>query len=237
MPKTKPYSGKIERQLAIELLNASGQRDPDNRLLGDALVHTAELMADLAERANKYLADSEFSEIVADHLARKMNKRGHAEIVVSSEGQVRLDITYEEKPKRRKSTRTRRVPLLAELRAKAKELGADISQFGTKRRAIWEHLSTVEGGDPVEPPKAPKASVKAPKTPEDNGPMSAGPDETRVSAPPSTKPPKKGFVKTGDPVAPVVVDAGSTPKPNLRKLVADAKDVDIQSLIESEEGA
>ena len=232
MPKTKPYSGTIERQLAIELLNASGQRDPDGRLLGDALIHTAELMADLAEKSNKFLGDSEFSEIVADHLARKINKRGHAEIVVSPEGRVRLDITYEEKPKRRKS-RTRRVPLLAELRAKAVELGADITPFGTKRRAIWEHLQQVESGGPVEPPKTVKNGRKPPKA-EDPGPMSAGPDETRVSPTPSTKPPKKSFVSTGDPVEPVVVDAGSTPKPDLRKLVADAKDVDIASLIESE---
>jgi len=233
MPKTKPYSGTIERQLAIELLNASGQRDPDGRLLGDALVHTAELMADLAEKANKYLSDSEFSEIVAEHLARKINKRGHAEIVVSSEGRVRLDITYEEKPKQRRKSRTRRVPLLAELRAKAEELGADITQFGTKRRAIWEHLQQVEGGDPVEAPTVAKNSRKAPKV-EDPGPMSAGPDETRVSPPPSTKPPKKASVNPGARVEPVVVDAGSTPKPDLRKLVADAKEVDIARLIESE---
>lgn len=237
MPKTKPYLGTIDRQLAIELLNASGQRDPDGRLLGDALLHTAELMADLADRANKYLADSEFSEIVAGHLARKMNKRGHAEIIVTSEGQVRLDITYEEKPKRRK-TRVRRVPLLDELRAKAKSLGADIEQFGTKRRAIWEYLQHYENGSVPEAPKATKSSPKATSPSSegglDNGPMSAGADETRVSETPATKPPKKSFVQTGDHVETVVVDAGTTPKTNLRKLVQDAKDVDIQSLIESE---
>jgi hypothetical protein len=231
MPKTKPYSGTVERRLAIELLNSSGQRTEEGVLLGDALVKTAEQMAVLAEQANKYLADSEFAEIVADHLARKLNKRGHAEISVTSEGRVRLNVTYASKPKRRK-TRQRRVPLLADLRTRAKELNVDISKFGTKRKAIHEYLQAVESGEAIKTPQKPQKPVEEP----DQGPMSAGPDETRVSPAPAQKPPKRGFIKTGEPVTPVVVNAGGAQKKGLRQLVAEAKDIDIASLIESEEG-
>jgi len=231
MPKTKPYETKLDRDLAINLLNSSGERHGDG-MLGDALLQTAVELAELAKKANKFLGDSEFSEIVADHLARKHNKRGHAEIKVSPDGNVRLIVTYEEKPKARK-TRTRRAPLLKELRAKAEELGVDISEFGIKRRQIWEHLQRVEAGEVVT--KKPKA--KKPKPDADNGPMSAGPDETRVSAPPTQKPPKKPVVPTSA-SSTLIVNAGSTPKlsgkRDLRALAEKAKDVDIAALLDSE---
>lgn len=235
MPKTKPYETKIDRDLAIQLLNSSGENSGDG-LLGDELVRTAAQLADLAAKANKFLKESEFSEIVADHLARKHNKRGHAEINVSVDGHVMLVVTYEEKPKARRKTRTRRAPLLKELRAKAEELGVDITEFGIKRRQIWEHLQRVESGEVVT--KKPKKAAPEPKE-ADNGPMSAGPDETRVSAPPTQKPPKKPVVETGRPdTSPVIVDAGPTPKvpgkKDLRALAEKSKDVDIAALIDSE---
>jgi len=245
MPKTKPYETKIDRDLAIQLLNSSGENS-ESGLLGDALVRTAAQLADLAEKANKFLKESEFSEIVADHLARKHNKRGHAEINVSRDGHVMLIVTYEEKPKARRKSRTRRAPLLKELRAKAEELGVDITEFGIKRRQIWEHLQRVESGEvvtkkPKKTPSEPKPESEAKKPPPeaDNGPMSAGPDETRVSAPPTQKPPRKPVVETVRAVvSPVIVDAGSTPKlsvkKDLRALAEKSKDVDIAALIDSE---
>jgi len=233
MAKTKPYETKIDRDLAINLLNSSGESYGEEGLLGDALVRTAAQLAELAAKANQFLTDSEFSEIVADHLARKHNKRGHAEINVSVDGHVMLIVTYEEKPKARRKSRTRRVPLLKELREKAEKLDIDISEFGIKRRQIWEHIQKVEEGGVVT--KKPKKT-----TPEvDNGPMSAGPDETRVSPPPTQLPPKKTVVAPVTPAtSPVIVDAGSTPKPSgkrdLRALAEKSKDVDIAALIDSE---
>jgi hypothetical protein len=231
MAKKKPYETKIDRTLAIQLLNSSGEKFGDE-MLGDALVRTAKQMADLAKTANKFLDESEFSGIVAEYLARKFNKRGHAEIDVSSEGHVCLIVSYDEKPKQPK-TRTRRVPLLKELRATAKEQGVDITQFGTKRRAIYEHLQNTKAGVVVQPEPEPEPPT------EDNGPMSAGPDSVRSSPVPVIKPPKKAVAA---PVVTtssgVIVDAGSTPKAppkkDLRRLAAEAKEVDIAALIDSE---
>jgi hypothetical protein len=115
-----------------------------------------------------------------------------------------------------------------DLRKKAVELGVDISQFGTKRKKIWEYLQGLEGHSGTQVVE------------DDAGPMSAGFDETRVIPSPTDKlPSKKGFIKTGDPVSPVILDAGTTPPSqgrgkDLRRLVQVAGEVDIQSLLDSD---
>ena len=80
--------------------------------------------------------------------------------------------------------------------------------------------------------------------------MSAGPDETKVGAPPDdVKPPKRGFVKTSEAISgPVVVaveevegQAKNGPKGakkgsrrSMKQLVKDSKDVDITDLLASD---
>ena len=144
MPKAKPYCGPIDANLAAQLLNSSGVT-LDDVPLGDALRDSAEQLENLVGRARKALEASEFAQIVAEHLTNKMNRRGTSVITVSDTGQVTLEINYEEIPVRRgKTQRTRRVPLMEELKAKAEGLGVDISEFGIKRKKIWEHLQSVE---------------------------------------------------------------------------------------------
>lgn len=260
MPKAKPYSGAVEDKLAAQLLNSTGET-VDGVPLGDALQEARHRLKGLVERANGALDDSEFAGIVAEHLANKMGRRGYANVSVSSTGDVTLEISYEEKKKRRrKSQRRSDVPLMDELKARAAELGVDITEFGIKRKKIHEFLQKVEaGGVPAKEPSTPKRGKKTPEVktandpPEDDpGPMSAGPDETKVTpAPDDPKPPKRGFVKTSEAVtSPVVLeipsdDAKNGAKPakskeegrkgrSMRELVKDASEVDISDLLSSD---
>ena len=263
MPKAKPYSGPIDANLAAQLLNSSGAT-VDDVPLGDALRAGAANLEKLVALARGALDSSEFAQIVADHLAIKMNRRGASTLSVSDTGQVILQISYEDAPTRQtRPQRKRRVPLIKELRAQAEALGVDISRFGIKRKEIWAYLQEVEakqGGKPKSEsrkkrrsePRSEPPKVQATETvdEEDPGPMSAGPDETKVTPPPDeVKPSKKGFVKTAEAVeGPVVLDpeeAEETVKNgpkggkkggrrSMRQLVQDSKDVDITDLLASE---
>jgi hypothetical protein len=267
MPKAKPYFGAVEDKLAAQLLNSTGET-VDGVPLGDALQEVHRRLADLVERANAALEGSEFADIVAEHLANKLGRRGFANIGVSDSGDVTLEISYEEKKRRRRrSPRRSDVPLMDDLKARAVELGVDISEFGIKRKKIHEFLQKVEAGEiPVQtlsPPSKrkkstetkPVAEVKTANDPsdEDPGPMSAGPDETKVTpAPDDPKPPpKRGFMKTSEAVtSPVVLEMPSNEIKNggksaksqeegrkgrsMRDLVKDAAEVDITDLLSSE---
>lgn len=269
MPKAKPYSGPVEDKLARQVLNSTGETrniNGEDLLLGDALIRTAKLLEQIVDQANTLLDGNEFAAIVAEHLANKLNRRGNAEIAVTKSGQVELYISYEEHPARHVSVeppkRQRKVPLMKELKAKAKKLGVEIpEELGIKRRKIHEWLGKVEKGE-IKPKGAKRksAAIQTANDPPDPdpGPMSAGPDETRVSpAPDDPKPPKKrGFVKTSEAVSkPVVVttdepaedkpapakaakpakpqeDSGQ--RPDMRQLVKDSKDVSISELLASD---
>jgi len=279
MPKAKPYSGAVDPKLVAQLFKSTGVTI-DEVPLGEALEEARLRLADVVERANKSLDSSDFAPIMAEHLANKLGRRGHAQIRIADSGDVFLDITYDETQAGEPAPKPKRVstvPLMDALKAKAKELGVDISEFGIKRKKIHAFLQKVEAGEveagEIEPePKAkpkselePKPKPKAKPKPEiktandapedDLGPMSAGPDETRVSAPPDdVKPPKKGFVKTSQAVSsPVVVDMQSAvPKStpsgansaksqeeagkgrSMRDLVKDADGVDIADLLMSD---
>ena len=278
MPKAKPYSGPVDDKLAAQLLNSTGATAGD-RLLGDALIEARRQVEHLVERANDVLETSDFAKIVAEHLAAKMNRRGNAEIGVADTGHIKLYISYDDQSARRPAPPKAKLPLLEDLKARAGKMGVDISEFGIKRKKILEHLDGIESGE-IKPPKAKPRRKKAPpvqkvqtaqepppvqKAPpvqkvqtaqeppeEDPGPMSAGPDETRVSAPPDDpKPPKKrNIVKKADEAAgPVVVGTAAASEkssnsvksqgargsgPNMRDLVQESKEVSIADLLHSE---
>jgi len=267
MPKAKPYSGPVDEELARQILNSTGFKvdvGGETLLLGDALIKTAWSLRELIRISNEKLEGNEFAKIVAEHLANKLNRRGNAEIAIAEDGHAELFISYEEHPAKRivTSSQKRQLPLLEELRVRADEMGVDISGFGIKRKKIQEYLDGIENGT-VKPKKGAKSKKRktgpiqtANDPPEsDPGPMSAGPDETRVSPAPE-EPPKRGFVKTGDAVTkPVIVDSEpsegndvkgkkaakpakskgeETAPPNLRQLVEDSKDVSIADLLTSE---
>jgi len=271
MPKAKPFSGPVDEQLARQLLNSTGEHrtvDGEEVLLGDALLRAAHQLEEIVNRSNELLEGNDFARIVAEHLANKLNRRGNAEIGVTESGQVELYISYEEHPARRaQPARKHPVPLLEELKARAEEMGVDISEFGIKRSKILAYLDGIENGDDTSKKAAKPKKRKAPKkivqmaeesADTDPGPMSAGPDETRVSpAPDDLKLPKKKptIVKSDEDSGPVVRSAEATeaekpiPKkppnsaksqgeegrpPNMRQLVKDSKEVDIGDLLASD---
>ena len=280
MPKAKPYSGPVDENVARQLLNSTGHAVEINGailLLGDALLAAAQQIQELVSEANDQLEDSEFAKIIAEHLANDLNRRGGAEIAVTENGTVQLYVNYKDNPRsrRRKPQRKRKLPLMRELKVRAKGLGVGIpSELGIKRSKIVEYLNQVENPEtkgPKKPSHPKKSQAPAPKKitvqtaedpPEsDRGPMSAGPDETKVSAPLDevTPPKKRGIVKTLEaPAGPVVVsteavtdspilspketktsksvvDGASNSKGrNMRQLVEDSKDVSIADLLASE---
>jgi len=268
MPKAKPYTGPVEESVARQLLNSTGHSVDINGqelLLGDALLAAAEQLKQLVEQSNQHLEGNEFAKIVAEHLANDLNKRGGAEIAVTDSGQVQLYVGHKGNPRsaRQKPKRKRKVPLMAELKERAAKLGVEIpKEFGIKRSKITEWLTQVEKGEVKVKGKTTKPVETADDPPEtDPGPMSAGPDETKVSAPldETSLPKKRGFVKTSEGVSrPVVVrgdsgeesakssssgtkeskSASETPSrgknKSLRQLVDESKEVDISTLLASD---
>lgn len=231
MPKAKPYSGPVKEDILVSLLNSTGET-VEGDFLGTALVEAAARLNDLVDQANDALEKSEFTAIVANHLAAQMNRRGFAQIWVSDTGSAVLDISYDDEPKKRRRKANQRIPLMDELKARAEAMGVDITHLGIKRKKIRDYLDAIEAGEidpkseskskPKSKPSKKKAKKEAaPKKPvpevktaedepeEDPGPMSAGPDETRTSSPlpDEPKPPKRGFMKTSQAISgPVVVD-------------------------------
>ena len=284
MPKAKSYTGPVDKSISTQLLNSTGEQilvEGEEMLLGDALAQTLSNLEDIVQRANNQLERSDFAKIVAEHLATERGRRGHAEIAVTGSGDVELYVSYKEQPVQRRPVGKGVLPLLEELKVRADRLGADISGFGIKRKKIVDYLDEIENSTlkpkrakarrKKMPPRtvkdAPEEGLKSVPAPiqvvqtaedaseEDPGPMSAGPDETRVSAPPDdVKPPKKrGIVKTPDKAeSPVVVGAepttpegprkapnspesqGARRGPNMRELVQDSKDLSITDLLQSE---
>ncbi len=235
MPKGKPYSGSIDSKTARQLLNGSGEVF-HGVPLGDALADTAMRLVELVERCNKFLGDNEFAKMVAEYHAIKLGRRGKADILVTAVGDVVLEIGYDDVPTQKlvKTTR-RKLPLLKVLRAEADALGVSIEHLGIKRKEICEYLERVKAER--------KGSRRLVPVEDDPGPMSAGPDETKV-LPPSEEPPRakrRGFVKTGDAVeAPTIVvddeappDQSSAPRRSMRQLVEQSKEVNIADLLDS----
>ena len=50
MPKAKPYSGPVKKDIAVRILNSTG-KNSEGEPLGDALAAAAERLADLVEQA------------------------------------------------------------------------------------------------------------------------------------------------------------------------------------------
>ena len=134
-------------------------------------------------------------------------------------------------------------------------MGVDISQFGSKRteilRFLDEQSATASPVAPVTFVGQEEEEESSSKTTVDPGPMSAGPDEVRVSPlPDDPKPPKRkggGFVKTSQSLTPPVVvemeeESSKSSKsrdkkkskPNLSDLVSKSKGVDITDLLASD---
>lgn len=225
MPKAQPYVGPLDDKTAVQFLNSSGVKVGEIGL-GELLVQRSLALKEAITKANEFLEGSELAKALAEHLAAKMNRRGSASLSVSETGEVQLHIEYGEETPVQKP---KKLPLLRELRAEAKKMGVDVSEFGIKRREIWSYLRTIK-------------AQKNPPSESDYIP-SVKPDETKISAAlEEIRPPKRrNFPKPAESV--VIVDSlpeelapppKIAPKAHLRQLVQEAEAVDISALLLSD---
>lgn len=260
MPKAKPYTGAIPPELAEQVLNSTGVMS-EGVLLGTALKEAVLRLEACAKLANEALSESVLAEVISTHLAEKAGKRGNSSVSVNAQGQMLLHVAYSKKtPAQKKAAKAEKMPLprMSELRERARNMGVDISRFGSKRTEILQFLdeqsATISPVAPVTFVGQEEEEESSSKTTVDPGPMSAGPDEVRVSPlPDDPKPPKRkggGFVKTSQSLTPpVVVEMGeesskaSKPSksrdknkstPNLSDLVSKSKGVSITDLLDSD---
>lgn len=241
MAKGQNYRTGVDPKIALELLNVAPRAAKDGELpepLGVRLQNAVKHLESVIEEANEFLESSELAPKLAEALAVEKNKRGFPSISVDSTGKVMLDVDYSGKKAKGKKRRKykRGLPLLAELRKEAAELGVDVSHLGQKRRAVFDFLEEV---------KARRAGSKS----DDDGdppPMSAGTDETTVEpAKNAPKPPKRRKVKLKIPGS--TPEAQAKPKsdeesvqasPNLTAILETApEDVDIDELLSDSSGS
>lgn len=255
MPKAKPYTGAIPPELAEQVLNSTGVMS-EGVLLGTALKEAVLRLEACTKLANEALSESVLAEVISTHLAEKAGRRGNSSVSVNAQGQMLLHVAYSKKtPAQKKAAKAEKMPLprMAALRERARNMGVDISQFGAKRTEILRFLDEQSAtASPVAPVTfVDQNEEPSPEPRVDPGPMSAGPDEVRVSPlPDDPKPPKRkggGFVKTSQSLTPpVVIEMEEDPpkpsksrdknkaKPSLSDLVSKSKGVSITDLLASD---
>jgi hypothetical protein len=153
MGKHKPYEHPLSNELALEILNIPVEADTaaPPRTIGERLVRAKAAI----DEANLHLATSPVAKIVAKSIMQDLKKRGDASIHVRYDGTVVLRITYAEadadavlQPRRDvpslQSTHRSDLPYLDDLRKRAARMGVDITHLGRQRRAIWDHLNSIE---------------------------------------------------------------------------------------------
>jgi len=115
--------------------------------------------------ANQVLTANPLMEIIAEHAARKIGRRGQPLVVVDEAGEILLEIHYltpdevqsdPQIPKVRKSN----LPPIEELRQEATFLGIDPEPFGKAKTKLLKAIDAVKAGKP-EP--APVMKALAPK--------------------------------------------------------------------------
>lgn len=147
--------------------------------------------------ARRSLSKNPLRETVAQAAARNAGRRGHANIVISDEGEVMLEVSYtqDRKTEAEAATPTKRskLPLIDEIRAEAESLEIDTAPFGRSkvklRKAIAEarakkadtkpktQVKKAEAKPETEPEPKPKAQVKKAEPapdPEPEDPKSPG---------------------------------------------------------------
>lgn len=186
--------------LAAALLNvpfeAEAASQPEAHLsVGLRLAAARAELAEAVEAANTVLASNPLMEIIAEHAARLLGRRGTPIVVVEPSGEVMLEIHYlaagevaplPMQPKPRKS----RLPPISTLREEARMLGFDPEPFGKNKTKLIEAIDAAKAG--VTPTAVKKAKAIADIEEQGVKPVVA-PVETppkRTKTAPSVTPPK-----------------------------------------------
>lgn len=162
--------------LAAALLNvpfeAEEASQPESHASVGLRLQAARAELDAAvQAANTVLGANPLMEIIAEHAARKVGRRGHPLVVVDPSGEVMLEIHYlasgepapkpvaPATPKKRKSS----LPSIKEIRREAELLGIDTELFGKNKTKLLEAIEKAKGQPATVPAPAPAPTPPAPK--------------------------------------------------------------------------
>ena len=146
-------------------------------------------LAEAVKAANTVLGSNPLMEIIAEHAARLVGRRGTPIVVVEPSGEVVLEVHYlaageaaplPMQPKPRKS----KLPPISILREEARMLGVDPEPFGKNKTKLIEAIDAAKAG--VTPTTAKKSKAVA----GEKGVKPATPPPKRTKTAPSVAPPK-----------------------------------------------
>jgi len=154
-------------------------------------------LAEAVAAANEVLAENPLMEIIAEHAARLIGRRGTPIVVVDSNGEAMLEVHYltageavplPVQPKQRKS----KLPPISTLREEARMLGFDPEPYGKNKTKLIEAIDAAKAG--VTPTTVKKAKTIADIEEQGVKPVAA------VVPPAPVEPPKR--TKTAPSVTP-----------------------------------
>jgi len=166
------------QELADALLNVpfvdAAESSPDGfNSVGRRLIAARDELKAAVKAANLVLAKSPLTGIIAEHAARRINKRGKPVVVVDADGGVMLEVTYSNgkavEPPPPAPERKPKLPPMAEIRRDAEALGLDWQPYGKAKKKLIAAIKAAKNPalavvEP-EPPKPPKPEPPKPEPP------------------------------------------------------------------------
>jgi len=111
---------------------------------GDLLRDLRKQLSDTVKTIRTSLASNPVAEIVATATAKRIGKRGAASIVIDDNGDVMLEIRYQDNGEKRMWHSN--LPSLEELRQTAKGLGIEIEPLGRSKKRLAEAVKKATVG-------------------------------------------------------------------------------------------
>ena len=144
MAKRKTFSIPLSDDLSSGVLQLPLGVSGEVRTLGEWVEHLREVQ----RSANEMLSTNQLTSFAAAQVMRDIGKRGVPSLILTADGQVHLQVSYDEQnsPKRveavARNSRSSQLPKLDTLRERADRMGVDISHLGRQRRAIFNLLES-----------------------------------------------------------------------------------------------
>lgn len=147
MKKTRP--SVLSTDDTRQLLNGYGLYE--GTPLGDLWVRRCEELRDLEKVVSDYLRQATAPSLVAKGMSRDVRKKGLGRLVLQTQTDGRLHLSFQRGPSV--------VPSMAELRKLAKTRGVDISGLGIRRREIFALLEGQGSKDQIQPDEVTRAPL------------------------------------------------------------------------------
>lgn len=137
-PTDIPLDGEVQEAiLSMTLLTHDGTPTTLGTLVGEALKSLA--------AANLFLKTSPLIKITAENLMRAEKKRGNPTLRVSETGEIHLRVSWGDNEEPEEEEVSKKLPSLEELRARAQNLGVDISDLGRQKHNILKRIKEITG--------------------------------------------------------------------------------------------